>query len=114
MQLRSRPDHRHQRPWRGAEQDLAAGARPGYRNKEGAMPDPDPTPTPPEGTTPPTPPPEAEALGDAGKKALSEERAARKAAEKAARDAQAELDRLRQASMSDQEKAVAAARLEGR
>lgn len=46
-------------------------------------------------------------LGDAGKKALDEERRARRAAEK-------ELATLRQASMSEQEKAVEAARAEAR
>ncbi len=53
-------------------------------------------------------------LGDAGKKALDEERNARKTAEKQARDAQAELDKIRASSMSDQEKAVAPAKAEGR
>jgi hypothetical protein len=42
-------------------------------------------------------------LGDAGKRALAEERRARKAAEK-------ELDTLRKAAMSDQEKAIAEAK----
>lgn len=66
-------------------------------------------------TEPPTPPndPPAE-LGDAGKKALDAERDARKAAEKVARETQKELDALRQASMSEQEKAVAVAKTEGR
>lgn len=53
-------------------------------------------------------------LGDAGKKALDEERNARRTAEKAAKDAQAELEKIRSASMSEQEKAVAAAKAEGR
>lgn len=55
-----------------------------------------------------------EPLGDAGKRALEEERSGRKAAEKAARDAQAELDKLRKDSMSDQERAVAEAKAEAR
>lgn len=45
-------------------------------------------------------------LGDAGKKALAEERRARKAAEK-------ELETLRKAAMTDQEKAVAEAKAAG-
>lgn len=53
-------------------------------------------------------------LGDAGKRALDEERNARKTAEKAARDAKAELDKLRKDSMSDQEKAIADAKAEVR
>lgn len=57
--------------------------------------------------------PPADDLGDAGKKAIQQEREARKAAEKAAKDAQAELDELRKAQMSDQEKAVEEARREG-
>lgn len=66
-----------------------------------------------------TPPPgggetKPEDLGDAGKKAIDEERKARRAAEKAAKDAQAELDKLRQESMSEQEKAIAQARAEAK
>lgn len=53
-------------------------------------------------------------LGEAGQRAIAAEREARKAAEKQARDAQAELDKLRTASMSEQEKAVAQARAEGK
>lgn len=45
-------------------------------------------------------------LGDAGKKALAEERRARRVAER-------ELEQLRKASMSDQEKAVAEAKQAG-
>lgn len=45
-------------------------------------------------------------LGDAGKRALAEERRGRRAAEK-------ELEKLRAASMSEQEKAVAAAKQAG-
>lgn len=44
-------------------------------------------------------------LGDAGKKALDAERAARKAAEKAASDLQAQLDQINQANESAVEKA---------
>ena len=59
---------------------------------------------------------ETETLGEPGKKALEQERAARKAAEKEAKrakDLQAELDRLREDQMSEQEKAVNEARKEG-
>jgi hypothetical protein len=72
--------------------------------------------TPEPGTTPPaTPdasPPNGE-LGDAGKAALEAERKARRDAERTAREATAELDRIRQANLTDQEKAVDAARREG-
>lgn len=43
-------------------------------------------------------------LGDAGKKALNSERAARRAAEKERNDLKAQLDTIRSASMSDLEK----------
>jgi hypothetical protein len=58
-----------------------------------------PTVVPQQSATP------AEALGDPGKKALSEERAARKAAEKSAADLQAQLDAIKKSQMSDLEKA---------
>jgi hypothetical protein len=48
---------------------------------------------------------ETQSLGDPGKKALSEERAARRAAEKANADLQAQLDEIRKSQMSDLEKA---------
>lgn len=76
----------------------------------------DPTPdpeTPPTGDPEPIPPPEPD-LGDAGKKAIEAERKARRDAEKAAKAAQAELAKLREASQSEQEKALAAAKAEGR
>lgn len=57
---------------------------------------------------------EGEPLGDAGKKALEQERAARKAAEKASRKAEAELADLRKQSMSEQERAVVEAREQAR
>jgi hypothetical protein len=79
------------------------------------MSDPTPNPDAPVNEPSPTPEPEPAAqLGDAGKRALDEERQARKNAEKAARNATAELERLRAASMSEQEKAVADARKAGR
>lgn len=58
--------------------------------------------------------PEVDQLADAGKKALDEERKARREAEKALKEQARELEALRQQSMSDQEKAVAQARDEGR
>lgn len=53
-------------------------------------------------------------LGDAGKRALAEERKARTAAEREAKAAKAELDKLRDASQTEQEKALEAARSEAR
>lgn len=49
-------------------------------------------------------------LGDAGKKALTAERDARKAAEKAAADLQAKLDQIEKANLSELEKAQLAAK----
>lgn len=54
-----------------------------------------------------------EALGDAGKQALDRMKADKKAAEARAKAAEAELDKLRNASKSEQEKAIDAARKEG-
>lgn len=68
-----------------------------------ADPPPDPPADPP---APPADPPAPPELGDPGKKALDEERTARKAAEKLARDTQAELDKLKTESLPDHEKAV--------
>lgn len=75
----------------------------------------DPTPTPdPEPTPDPTPESDPDdGLGDAGKKALAAERAAAKAAEKRAKAAEAELAKLREATATDSEKALAAAKAEG-
>lgn len=52
----------------------------------------------------------AEQLGEGGKKALTAEREARKAAEDAAKALQAELDKIKQAQMSDLERAQAQAK----
>jgi len=52
----------------------------------------------------------AEQLGENGQKALKAERDARKAAEKALSDLNAQLDQMKQAQMSDLEKAQAQAR----
>ena len=73
-------------------------------------PNPEVTPNAP----PDAPPADDPALGEAGTKALNAERRARKAAEKAAQTAQTELDKLKAASMSDTERAVAEAKAEGR
>lgn len=54
-----------------------------------------------------------DALGEAGKRALQAEREARKVAEDARKAAERELEALRAASQTDQEKALAAARKEG-
>jgi hypothetical protein len=76
------------------------------------------TPDPKAGEPPVVPvvePPKPEdQLGDAGKRALAEERTARATAEKEAKAAKAELEKLRKASMSENEKAVADAKAEGR
>lgn len=55
-----------------------------------------------------------EQLGDAGVKALEAFKARARTAEKAAKTAEAELEKLRKATMSEQEKAVAEARAVGR
>ncbi len=78
----------------------------------------DDTSTPPADDQAPadgaTPPPDGDGLGDAGKRALEAERTARKEAEKQAKAAQRELEQLRQAQMSESEKAVAEAVARGR
>ncbi len=53
-------------------------------------------------------------LGDAGKRALDAERTARREAEKALKQAQAELDAAREAAMSETERLIAQARREAR
>lgn len=58
--------------------------------------------------------PATEELGDAGKKALDEERKGRRTAEKAAKDAVAELEKVKAENATEQEKALAAAKAEGR
>jgi hypothetical protein len=52
-------------------------------------------------------------LGDAGKQALDRERSARKSAERTARAAKAELDRLRAEGASEAEKVIAKAKADG-
>ena len=78
-------------------------------------PNPDPTPTDPPAPPAPDPTPEPDdALGDAGRRALQAERDARKAADKKAKDLEAELDQLRRAQMTDNERAIAEAEERGR
>lgn len=74
---------------------------------------PEPTPDPaPEGVTPPAAdPPDPDA---GAKTALAAERKARADAEKAVKAANAELERLRKAQMSDNEKALEEAKAAGR
>lgn len=78
-------------------------------------PSPSPTFVPGPLDPPPTDPPKPEdQLGDAGKKALAEERAARATAEREAKAAKAELAKIQKSNMSDQEKAIAEAKAEAR
>lgn len=56
---------------------------------------------------------DVDSLGDAGKQALDRMKADRKAAEARAKAAEAELEKLRNASKTEQERAVDAARKEG-
>ncbi len=73
------------------------------------------TDTAPEATTPPAPEPTtappapADDLGDAGKKAIAAERAARRAAEKANAEMAARIKEFEDASKSEAEKAAARA-----
>lgn len=71
------------------------------------------TPAAPNGSADATSRSYPDGLGDAGKRALDAERDARETAELQARTASAELDKLRRASQSDQDKALDAARQEG-
>jgi len=64
-------------------------------------------------TPPADPPGNPEALGDAGKQAIDRMKAERNEATKQAKELQAQLDKLREATQSEQEKALAAARKEG-
>ncbi len=73
--------------------------------------------TPPAGTTATAaaipPATGEEALGDAGRRILAEARAAAKDAEARAKAAEQERDALKATTLTDQEKAIAAARKEG-
>jgi hypothetical protein len=72
----------------------------------------------PEGTTEQEPvveeQPETDQLGDGGKKALEAERSRAKEAERRVKAMERELQQLKTASLSDQERAVAEAKLAGR
>ena len=76
------------------------------------MSDPAPTTTPEPSTENPDQP--APQLDDPGKRALDAERRARREAEKAHKEAAAELDNLRKQFMTDQERAVMEAKEVGR
>lgn len=78
------------------------------------MPDDPETPAPEPTPEPDATPPPAPDLGEAGRKAIDAERNARKAAEKQLKTMQAELEQLRTATQSEQERAIAAAKAEGR
>lgn len=73
-------------------------------------------PPPPAPTAPPAPTGGGgdEPLRDEGKRALEAERAARAAAEREAKAAQTELETLRKRTQTEEEKAIEAARAEGR
>ncbi len=73
---------------------------------------PDPQPGDPQDPQPPSA--KDEPLGDAGKAALQQEREARKAADKRAKDFEKELTQFKQANMSETEKAVSEAEQRGR
>lgn len=82
--------------------------------------DPNPPASTDDPADPPADPPKDPALGDPGKKALDEERAARrdaertaKAAEKARKELEERLAAIEAENATDQEKAIAAARKEG-
>lgn len=73
----------------------------------------DPTPDPdPQNDPTDTPDPDPQ-LGEAGRRALAEERDARRKAEKDAKATKAELDRIRAEGQTETEKAIAKAKAEG-
>src|SRR5690242_13845637 len=76
---------------------------------------PDPTPQPQPASTSPNDPSaqDASGLGDAGKRALDAMKAELNAAVAAAKAAERELEELRAASLSETDKAIAAARKAG-
>ena len=87
---------------------------PGFNRKgTGAMPDPN---EPDQNNQPSDDDDDGNApdLGDAGKRALAEERTARKQAERAAQAASRELAALRESTASESEKAILKAREEGK
>lgn len=80
----------------------------GWSMEDEGDPSGDPDPTDPKGDPDPDP-----ALGDAGKQAIDRMKSERNAERKRAASAEAELEKLRNAGQTEQEKAVAAARKEG-
>lgn len=75
--------------------------------------DPAPAPAPTPEPAPVDPAPDPEPLGEGGKAALAAERKARADAEKAAKALQKRLDDIEALNMTEQDRAVAAARAEG-
>ncbi len=76
--------------------------------------DPTPDPTPDDPPADPAPTPPADDLGDSGKRALEAERKAARAAERKAKELERRLAELEAANQTESEKAIAAARAEGR
>ncbi len=91
----------------------AGGATPPQTPPAASVPDPTPQPQP-ASTSPEDPSAQdASGLGDAGKRALDAMKAERNAAIAASKAAERELEQLRTASLSESEKAIAAARKAG-
>lgn len=88
----------------------AGGATPPQTPPAASAPDPVPQPTP---AADPSATDDTPALGDAGKRALDAMKAERNAAVAAAKAAERELEELRAASLSETDKAIAAARKAG-
>lgn len=92
-----------------AGQPGSAGATPDASTTNGAGATPSPAAGSPDATSRTYP----DGLGDAGKRALDAERDAREQAEATARTATQELDKIRKANQSEQDKALEVARQEG-
>lgn len=91
----------------------AGGATPPQTPPAASVPDPTPQPQP-ASTSPEDPSAQdASGLGDAGKRALDAMKAERNAALAASKAAERELEELKAASLSESEKAIAAARKAG-
>jgi hypothetical protein len=94
----------------------AGGATPPQTPPAAVAPAPTPQPQPqpaPAPATEPSAPDDTTGLGDAGKRALDAMKAERNAAIAASKAAERELEQLRTASLSETEKAIAAARKAG-
>lgn len=90
------------------------GATPPQTPPAASAPAPTPQPQPaPVPATEPSAPDDALGLGDAGKKALDAMKAERNAAVAAAKAAERELEQIKAASLSETDKAIAAARKAG-